>query len=335
MDACDISLHPVQRITQIPAAIRIGYLLILLMAFCPCLPVYAAQDYALQPQQVAEDTFVLIGRKEHFSFSNGGNIVNTGFIVTEAGVVVIDTGPSRLYGEQLRAVIAKVTSKPIVRVYITHMHPDHFLGNQAFQDLPISALQETREEIKRFGEGFNDNMYRLVGNWMKGTRVVIPGRQAVPGVQEIGGHRLRLLALQGHTGADLALLDETTGVLFAGDLVFHGRTPTTPHARLDAWQSALDRLRGLDFQLLVPGHGEPLAGADAIDQTADYLGWLHGQLAESAESGAAMAELLHPQAPAWVNGLAVFADEYVRSLSHLYPAMEEVALSHGRVEQTE
>ncbi len=295
----------------------------------------ADKDYALQPRQVAEETYLLLGLKEHFDFRNGGNIVNTAFIVTREGVVVIDSGPSRRYGEQLRSAIARVTAQPVVQVYITHMHPDHFLGSQAFEEVPIAALDGTREDIRTFGETFNDNLYRLVGSWMSGTRVVVPGQTAVPGVREIGGHRLRLIALQGHTGADLALLDETTGVLFAGDLAFHGRTPTTPHAELDAWQNALTVLRGLDFRLLVPGHGEPVAGAVAIDQTADYLSWLESQLAEAAESGAAMAELLHPEAPTRVRDLAVFAGEYIRSLSHLYPALEEAALARGRVEQSE
>lgn len=293
------------------------------------------KDYGLLPKQIAEGTYLLLGQNAHFNFRNGGNIVNTAFIVTRAGVVVIDTGPSRAYGEQLRAAIAEVTSQPIVKVFITHMHPDHFLGNQAFEDLPIAALAGTQEVIKRLGETFNDNMYRLVGSWMKGTRVVVPTETIRPGRQEIGGHSLRLIALQGHTGDDLALLDETTGVLFAGDLVFHGRTPTTPHAELSAWQESLLRLAELDYRLLVPGHGVPVPGVTAIEQTADYLEWLETHLSEAAESGAAMAELLQPEAPAHIHGLAVFADEYPRSLSHLYPAMESKALSRGWVEQGE
>ncbi|MEW8212918.1 MAG: MBL fold metallo-hydrolase, partial [Candidatus Thiodiazotropha taylori] len=124
------------------------------------------RDYKLKPQQIADNTYVLIGHDEHFSFANGGNIVNTGFIVTEAGVVVIDSGPSRLYGEQLIAAIAQVTDKPVVKLFITHMHPDHFLGNQAFEGLPIAALEKTQDGIRLMGETFNDNLYRLVGSWM-------------------------------------------------------------------------------------------------------------------------------------------------------------------------
>ena len=95
-------------------------------------------DYGLSPRQVAEDTWVVVGRNEDFSFENGGNIVNSAFIVTSEGVVVIDSGPSRRFGEQLRAAIARITDQPILRVLNTHHHPDHFLGNQAF---PLPALR--------------------------------------------------------------------------------------------------------------------------------------------------------------------------------------------------
>jgi uncharacterized sulfatase len=291
------------------------------------------QDYQLQPRQVADNTYALIGQNEHFSFRNGGNIVNTGFIVTESGVVVIDSGPSRLYGEQLKVAIAKVTDKPVIKLFITHMHPDHFLGNQAFEGLTIAALEKTRKGIRLMGETFNDNLYRLVGSWMKGTRVVEPNQRVEPGLMEIGGHRLRLIAMQGHTGADLAILDETTGVLFAGDLVFYGRTPTTPHANLEKWQASLLQLQTLDFKVLVPGHGEPVTNQVAISQTSSYLSWLHDYLLKKAESGAAMAELLQPDAPKPLRELAVFSDEYIRSLSHLYPALEAAALANGKVEQ--
>ena len=73
----------------------------LLLAFA--LPGLAqALDYRLEPRQIARDTWVLEGSTDNFSQENGGNIVNIGFIVTDAGVVLIDTGPSRAYGEALR-----------------------------------------------------------------------------------------------------------------------------------------------------------------------------------------------------------------------------------------
>ncbi|HWS13085.1 MAG TPA: MBL fold metallo-hydrolase, partial [Rhodocyclaceae bacterium] len=116
-----------------------------------------ALDYGLKPERIAADTYMLRGREEDYSFRNGGNIVNTGFIVTRDGVVVIDTGPSKRYGEQMRAAIAQVTDRPVAKVFNTHHHPDHFFGNQAYAGLPIAALPPTIAAMKAEGGSFADN----------------------------------------------------------------------------------------------------------------------------------------------------------------------------------
>ncbi|MEL7043928.1 MAG: quinoprotein relay system zinc metallohydrolase 1 [Pseudomonadota bacterium] len=296
----------------------------------------AERNYDLQPQEVAEGVFILEGKLEHFSFRNGGNIVNTGFIVGDDGVVVIDSGPSRLYGEQLREAIAQTTEKPVVAVLITHLHPDHFLGNQAFGDVPVLALPGTVEGIEAQGELFNDAMYRMAGPWMKGTEVRIPDALDSEARITLAGRELELLRLAGHSGSDLAVFDPHSGVLFAGDVVFYRRTPTTPQANISRWLDDLDVLRAVPYRVLVPGHGPAVTDQRAIEQTSLYLDWLATNLRGQAEAGVSMAEALEPDpsgAPFF--SLAVFLEEFQRSVAHLFPAMEEEALSRGRVVQTE
>lgn len=300
---------------------------LVLLAFA--LPAAAADlDYRLQPRQIAPDTWVLQGANADFSTANGGNIVNTAFVVTDAGVVVIDSGPSKRYGEQLAAAIARVTAQPVVTVLITHHHPDHFLGNQAFPAARICALAGTAEGIRAEGEEFNANLYRLTGDWMLGTEAVAPGCVVEPGPLAVGKHRFELIALAGHTGSDLAVLDQSTGVLFAGDLVFHERAPTTPHAAIPAWLAALDRLAALPFQLLVPGHGAPATDDAPIRQTRAWLTWLRAAVADGAERGLDLTDMLAQPLPARFRALAVGEAEYRRSLSHLYPAAERAALEY-------
>ena len=305
---------------------------LLLLATTTTLAVGAAFDYGLQPQRVADDTWVLTGRNEDFSVANGGNIVNTAFVVTGAGVVVIDSGPSRRYGEQLRRAIASVTAEPIVQVLITHHHPDHFLGSQAFIAQTLYALPATISSIVSDGNAFAENLYRLCGDWMLGTEVVVPQQAIKPGSLNVGTHRFEVLALDGHTGTDLALFDHGTGVLFAGDLVFNGRAPTTPHAHIARWLTALDRLDVLDPRIVVPGHGAVnvvVAGdkSAAIAQTRRYLRWLDATLNRAAEQGMDMSEAMVLPLPSEMRALAVAESEFRRSVSHLYPAAEQSALT--------
>jgi uncharacterized sulfatase len=287
-------------------------------------------DYQLAPLKVADDTWVLIGKTEDFTRANGGNIVNTAFVVTEDGVVVIDSGPSRRYAEQMRAAIAKITAKPVVRVFNTHHHPDHFLGNQVFARVPTAALAVTIAGQKQEGVAFTDNVYRLSGDWILGTEPVAASESVAPGVYNIGGHAFELIALAGHTQGDLVILDRSTGVIFTGDLVFHNRAPTTPHASIAQWLAALDGLDAIRYQLMVPGHGNPVPDGRAVDQTRRYLRWLEATLRQAAEHGDEMNEVLALPLPAEFGSIPLMRVEFARSVAHLYRRYEAGTLAHSR-----
>ena len=300
---------------------------ILLLCLGLCLPALAEMDYALKPRQIAEGTWLLEGSTDNFAKANGGNIVNVAFIVTEAGVVVIDTGPSRRYGEALRQAIASVTAKPVIQVLLTHHHPDHALGNQAFKDVPIGALADTTKLLHEQGDSMAENLYRMVGDWMRGTEVVLPSEVLEPGVRTFGNHDLRLLALTGHTGADLAILDQSTGVLFAGDLVFYQRALTTPNSPgLAAWLADITTLQGLPWTLVVPGHGPIATDAQPFAQMRDYLTWLDQLLRDGAAHGSDMTEMIRSPIPERFAAISLSRYELIRSVSHLYPRYERAQM---------
>lgn len=293
-------------------------------------------DYRLEARKVAEDVYVFVGLSEDFSFDNGGNIVNTGFIVGPEGIIVIDTGPSRRYGEQMLAAIRRLSPLPVVLTINTHHHPDHFLGNQAFPRESLAALPTTIRGIEAEGEAFNDNMYRLNGDWMRATEVVIPSRRLAAGRRQAGGRDIELLALGGHDAADLVVLDLASGTVFAGDLLFRRRAPTTPHADIPRWLAALDALARLPAKRWIPGHGEigdgdgSDNGAAAIDETRAYLTWLADTVREGAEGGLDMTELFATPIPADFLDLVLVQTEFRRSVAHLFPAAEQAALQDHR-----
>lgn len=308
--------------------------LLLLLALLASACAHAELAYSLQPRQIAPGTWLLQGSTDNFAEDNGANIVNIAFIETDDGVVVIDSGPSKRYGEALRQAIAAISGKPVKLLLLTHHHPDHVLGNQAFADVPIAALAGTRKLLEEQGNAMAENMYRLVGDWMRGTEVVLPNQTVEAGTMEVGGHRLRLLALSGHTGADLAILDENTGVLFAGDLVFYQRALTTPNSPgLDVWLADIATLQALPWKVIVPGHGPLATDPQPFVQMRDYLGWLDQVMRDGAAQGADMNELLRTPIPERFAGISLSRYELIRSVSHLYPRYEQQGL--GRVDTQE
>lgn len=283
-------------------------------------------DYGLKASEIAPGTYAVYGAQEQLSFDNGGNIVNVAFVVTDEGIVVIDTGPSLRYGEALKALIAETAKREVVRVYVTHHHPDHIFGNQAFEPEVLASTEQVIANIKSEGGMFADNMYRLVGDWMRGTEVRVPGTTLTTNNERIGGHDFELIPLAGHTSSDLVILDKSTGVLFAGDIAFLDRAATTPHAELEEWRKSLDKLDKSPFKMLMPGHGPAEESNRAIEQTGAYLDWLERTLKGSLESGADMMEVMAAPIPDEFQSIALIRDELGRSVSHLYPQLEEEML---------
>jgi quinoprotein relay system zinc metallohydrolase 1 len=294
-------------------------------------------DYGLRARALADGVYVVEGAVDDFSVANGCNIINTGFITTGAGVVVVNTGPSRRYGEQLRRLIARTTTEPVVQVVHLNLHPDYFLGNQGFADVPRSATPTTRAGIARESASYETNLYRVCGDWMLGTETVAPDRDTPPApattggsVWQVGARAFELREFSGHTASDLVLIDRTSGVGFVGGLVFVQRIPTTPHAEVGPWLKSLDALDSLNLRTLVPSHGPvqttPEAARDGIAQTRRFLQWVDQNFSRWAAQGWEMNEVLRAPVPAEFRGWAAFKTEYTRNVAHLYPVYEQRVL---------
>jgi len=296
----------------------------------------ATGDYQLKPRQIAAQTWVIEGAVEDFSRANGCNIINTAFVATDEGVLIINTGPSWRYGQQQRAAMARTVPQPLNQVVNLNLHPDYFFGNQAYADVPVLALGGSRAGMQAEGKAYEDNLYRLCGDWMKGSEST-PARQTLmPGPVVFGGHRLEWVRLQGHTADDLLLIDHSTGVLFAGGLVFADRVPTLPHAKLADWIASLRTVASWIDQgtvrTVVPSHGPVHSGRYGVDQTLDWLQWLHQRLHSSASQGLDLSEVLRLPMPERFSRWAALSAEYARSVTYLYPQYETDQLTSQPVQ---
>lgn len=279
--------------------------------------------YELKPRPIAHGVWLIEGAQEAITLDNGGAIANVAIIDSKAGAIVIDTGPSRRYGEALARLAMELTGKPVARVYLTHFHPDHVFGSQAFKSGTVASTPAVREGLNDFGEGFADSMYRAAGDWMRGTDVVIPAPIPDNGVEDFGDRRIRLLSMKGHTASDLVLFDETSGLLFAGDLVFLDRAPTTPHADIERWRISLANLGAIPCTAVVPGHGPCEKRSDrGIRQTRDWLESVEAMVKEAFERGFDISETVALPMPEWMEHIALSRYEFERTVMHLYPKLE-------------
>ena len=221
----------------------------------------------------------------HVIFGFGGNV---GVLATGAGTVLIDTMTFPLQGERIKALAEKLTGEPVRVVVNTHYHQDHTHGNPAFDgDTRIVATEATRRHMLERDGGFweGDHTRSLPNDTFP----------AANGVHEheiaIGDKTVRLLHLgRGHTDGDLVAVFVEDGVLHTGDLVFNQRYPNIDleaGGSIPLWIETLERVRDLEFEQVIPGHG----AVTDDDGIVDFRRFLE-QLWETAEDAVSSGQTL-------------------------------------------
>ena len=280
-------------------------------------------DYKLKPIKLAENSYYFYGKEEYFSKTNGGDIANCSFIITKNSVILIDTGSSQQYGEQVKKEIAKITDKPIKYVINTHHHPDHFLGNNAFMGSDIFSDKYTKDEIEKNGDLYITNLVNLVQEGMKGTKIKVPNQVLSSQTLDLDGYKLKVLYFYGHTKSDIAIYDENRKILYASDLVFNKRTPTTPHANIEDWIKALEELEKIPYSILISGHGLASSSKEPIKETISYLNYVDKILKQSAKQGLDIYEILNKPIPKEFEDFTMFKEEFERTIINMYPTYEK------------
>jgi glyoxylase-like metal-dependent hydrolase (beta-lactamase superfamily II) len=248
---------------------------------------HAADAPAMRAQQVAPHAWYVQGDSALGSRGNRNFISNAGFVVTPAGVVVVDALGSPALARELLKTIAAITPQPVRLVILTHYHADHVYGTQVFKDAGATVVAH---ELGRRYLGAETARLRLTtsvaeGLTEPGTRLVEADTWLAGSASfDVGGMRFEAMQVgPAHTVEDLAVYFPDEGVLFSGDLVFRGRVPYVGDADSRRWIESLDRLLALPATVIVPGHGPHSTQPRAdLQLTRDYLAYLRQAMGRAA-----------------------------------------------------
>ncbi|WP_420130787.1 MBL fold metallo-hydrolase [Rhodoferax ferrireducens] len=246
---------------------------------------------AMVAHKVSASAWYVEGVSALGSPANQNFISNAAFVVTPAGVVVIDALGSPALATRLIAEIRKITPQPITHLIVTHYHADHIYGLQTFKALGTRIIAHGAARAY-----LNSETARLrleasrqeLAPWVDAQTRLVEADEWIDAEKEfaVGGVRFQLKPVgPSHTPEDMAIYMPAEKVLFAGDLVFRSRIPFVGQADSRHWIAALDNLLAFDTNIIVPGHG-PLSSEARKDMqlTRDYLVYLRTSMGQAAKN---------------------------------------------------
>ncbi|MDZ7595900.1 MAG: MBL fold metallo-hydrolase [Thiobacillus sp.] len=263
------------------------YALILIAATVGLLALSARADYQPKAERVTENVYAIVGPLGQRSADNDGLNANYGFVVTPDGVILIDSGASRLGAEKLAAAIAKVTQQPVRWVVNTGSQDHRWLGNDYFagKGAEVIALTRTAATQAEYANQQMAGLERFLGERLKGTQP-LPAPKTLAGdsaTLERGGVTLELAYTDAHYPGDARVWLPKQRVVFSGDLIYVDRLlGVLPWSSVKNGQQAFKALAALKPARIVPGHGRVCDLAQAQRETGDYYDFLVDKVGAAA-----------------------------------------------------
>lgn len=267
--------------------------------------------------------FQLIGPGIYSAIGTGALNVgsNSAVIVNRDDVMIVDSHISPEAARVMLADLKAISDKPVRFLVNTHFHYDHTNGNQVFGpavdiigheftrakmsgadythtgllgDL-LTGLPKQMADAKARAAAEQDSTAKArldqqlrvqtaFADEIKELKPTPPNVTLDDRMTMVRGDReIRLLYLgHGHTGGDLVVYLPTERVLCSGDLLVNG-IANLVDGYVDEWPATLEKLKALDFDDVIPGHGEPFKGKERIGYFQDYLKDLWAQASKLHE----------------------------------------------------
>ncbi len=236
-------------------------------------------------EKMNSNVYIMHGPEREPSKENEGFMNNPAIIESKNGLIVIDPGGNYNVGKKIMAEIEKVSKKPIIAVFNTHKHGDHWFANknikEKYPNVPIYALTYMIEQVKdNSAETWYGILDRLTGN-LEGTKPFTFPTKGVENKQTVvvdGQTFIMRHYAKGHTDTDILIEHTNSNTLFIGDNLITNRFGAFDEsssiieniALLEKIKNQKDGLK--KYKLYVPGHGPSNSKiSETVDPFLNYL----------------------------------------------------------------
>jgi cyclase len=210
---------------------------------------------------------------------------NYGGIVTDTGIIVIDTplepAQTRAFRDELRE---EAGGKPFLYIINTDHHRGHILGNQFFQPTRVLAHEQAWKHMKGYGDNFKQ---RVIDSFKKAPdiqaqftdiQIIVPSITFSDRFDIIrGGRDIRIIRVGGHTAATSVVWLPEESLLFVGDAVWVDQHPYMAQANSKEWLDGLTFIRKLHAERIVPGRGA-ICGREATERMSEYIRFIRSRV---------------------------------------------------------
>ncbi len=220
-----------------------------------------------------------------------------GFVVTNEGVVVIDTTNTPFHGRELLYEIRHRSELPVRYVIDTNSNGEQVLGNEVFTELQATVIcsARTQEGIRQYRQSLirrlDDDDGKLRTR-LRGFHIPVPGQTFTNEMTlRLGGQEIKLVTLLKNGPSDDSVVYlPAAKVLFLGELFQNSYFPRIESRNLRDWIAALRQVEAWDVDVYVPGHGEP-GGKKELADFRQFLEWLEKEVETRSKEGKSLSEV--------------------------------------------
>ena len=293
------------------------------------------RSFSFELEEVAKGVFVHFGIHEDANKSNKGDIANIGFILGKKSIMVIDTGGTKVIGEKLLEKIKTISDLPISHVVITHSHPDHFFGTEAFlsENPSIVGHEKLNRSLLSNFNFYKELQSNNIENEVLKNAKLIKANIKIKTENilkvDLGDRIVEIKAWKsGHTDNDLSVYDLKTKT-FWSENIFVERIPSI-RASILGWKRNLDEIQKMDIDLIVPGHGSVVKKDVALKPILEYFTRLISQVRKFHKKNVSLQESINSILqreildPKKVNpeGWALFTEYHYSNITKVYTELE-------------